>query len=354
MKKQNIKKENPGDANRRQTDKQLKMADIARIAGVDTSTVSRALAGNTRVSSQTRELIDKIVRDTGYVVNKAARNLRDGCARQVLIIVQDIAAPFYSDVVQGIVGTLAEKDVNILLGITLGHAKRENALAKQLLSGVVDGIITLTGNTPEVISQTPDFNQKIVAISRPVDREDVTCVTIDNYSAATEVMEYLYAMGHRHIVHIGGPEQSETYRSRGAAYIDFMKQKGLDNFIHMRTTDSFCDDIEMGTFIMSSILDDGLRPTAVFCATDELAAGAMMAARHAKLNIPQDISFFGFDGLQLAGLLFPPLSTVSVPRLEMGRRGAEELYGLIYHDAMPSNKIMLKHELIFRDSVTKI
>ena len=251
------------------------MADIARIAGVDVSTVSRALAGNPRVAKKTRELIDQIVRDTGYVVNEAGRNLRDGRAYQVLVIVQDIAAPFYSDVVQGIVALFAEHDINILLGITLGRAKREDDLAKQLLSGGVDGIISLTGNAPQTISNTRDFNRKIVAISRPIPHENVACVTINNYAAAREVMEYLYSMGHRHIVHIGGPNHSETYRLRSAAYVDFMRDHCLDEQINVRSTNSFSDDIESGTAIMRSFLDDGIRPTAVFCATDELAVGAM-------------------------------------------------------------------------------
>ena len=336
------------------TGKQPKMADIARIAGVDVSTVSRALAGNPRVAKKTRELIDQIVRDTGYVVNEAGRNLRDGRAYQVLVIVQDIAAPFYSDVVQGIVALFAEHDINILLGITLGRAKREDDLAIQLLSGGVYGIISLTGNAPQTISNTRDFNRKIVAISRPIPHENVACVTINNYAAAREVMEYLYSMGHRHIVHIGGPNHSETYRLRSAAYVDFMRDHCLDEQINVRSTNSFSDDIESGTAIMRSFLDDGIRPTAVFCATDELAVGAMAAARQANLDIPKDVSFFGFDDLQLAGLMFPALSTVSVPRFEMGHRGAEELYKQIYKDGIPSAKIMLKHQLVIRDSVAEI
>lgn len=334
--------------------KRPRMADIARIAGVDISTVSRALAGNPRVAKKTRELIDQIVRDTGYVVNEAGRNLRDGRAHQVLVIVQDFAGPFYSDVVQGIVSFFAERDINILLGITLGRNERENDLAKQLLSGGVDGIISLTGNIPQTISNIQDLSRKVVAISRPIPHENVTCVTINNYAAAREVMEYLYSMGHRHIVHIGGPNHSETYRLRSSAYTEFMHDHCLDTLINVRSTESFRNDIESGATIMHSFLDDGIRPTAVFCATDELAVGAMAVARQANLDIPKDMSFFGFDDLKLASLMFPTLSTVSVPRLEMGYRGAEELYTQIYQGRVSSKRIFLAHQLILRDSVARI
>jgi LacI family repressor for deo operon, udp, cdd, tsx, nupC, and nupG len=330
------------------------MAEIARLAGVDISTVSRALAGSPLVAKETRALIDQIVRDTGYVVNEAARNLRDGRANQVLVIVSDIAAPFYSDVLQGIVETLAERGVNVLLGVTLRQPKREEKLGQQLLTGVVDGIITITGSAPKAILNMQGFDQKVVAISRPVPHDGVTCVTINNYAAANEVMAHLYAMGHRRIVHIGGPNHSETYRDRSAAYVDFMRDNGLEELTNVRSTDSFKDDAESGFEIMKSMLEDGLRPTAVFCATDELAISAMAAARQAGLDIPGDVSFFGFDDLKLASLMYPALSTVSVPRFEMGRRGAEVLFRQIYKGAKASNRIALEHRLVLRKSVAQI
>jgi LacI family repressor for deo operon, udp, cdd, tsx, nupC, and nupG len=329
------------------------MAEIARIAGVDISTVSRALAGSPRVTKETRARIDQIVRDTGYLVNEKARALRDGRANQVLIIVSDIATPFYSDVVQGIVETMAERGINVLLGATLRQAEREATLGKQLLTGVADGMITITGSVPKTIFGMPGFNRKVVAISRPVAHKGVPCVTIDNYTAAKEVMAHLYAMGHRRIAHIGGPNYSLTYRDRSAAYVDFMRDHRLGELTTMRSTDSFNKDTESGFAIMQSMLDDGSRPTAVFCATDELAIGAMAAARQANETIPEDVSFFGFDDLKLAGLMSPPLSTVSVPRFQMGRRGAEVLFDLIYNGAPAAGKMVLEHRLVLRGSVSR-
>lgn len=330
------------------------MAEIARIAGVDTSTVSRALAGSPRVTKETRALIDKIVKETGYVVNETARHLRGGRANQVLVIVSDIAAPFYSDVVQGIVETLAERGINVLLGVTLRQAKREAQLGNQLLTGVVDGIITVTGSIPKAILNMQGLERKVVAISRPVPHDGVTYVTIDNYAATKDVMVHLHAMGHRRIVYIGGPSYSETYRDRSAAYTDFMRDNGLIELTNTRSTNSFNDDAASGFKIMKSILDSDVRPTAVFCATDELAIAAMAAARQAGQTIPGDISFFGFDDLKLTGLISPPLSTVSVPRFEMGRKGAEALFRQIYRGAPASSRIVLEHRLVLRDSVAAI
>lgn len=329
------------------------MAEIARLAGIDKSTVSRALAGSPRVTKETRALIDRIVRETGYVVNERARNL-SGHANQVLVIVSDIAAPFYSDVVQGIVETLAERQINVLLGVTLRQAKREAQLGNQLLTGVVDGIITVTGRVPKAILDMQGFERKVVAISRAIPQKGVTCVTIDNYAATKEVMTHLHEMGHRRIFYIGGPSHSETYRSRSAAYVDFMRDNGLGDLADMRSTDSFSDDAVSGFEIMKSMLSEGARPTAVFCATDELAIGAMAAAREANQTIPGDMSFFGFDDLKLTGLMSPPLSTVSVPRFEMGRRGADALFQQVYKGAECSPKIVLEHRLILRGSVAQI
>ncbi|WP_287095438.1 LacI family DNA-binding transcriptional regulator [Mesorhizobium sp.] len=328
------------------------MADIARLAGVDISTVSRALARSPRVTEETRARIEEIVRETGYVVNKTAVTLRDGRANQVLVINPDISASFYPEVVKGIVEALAKRGINVLLGATMRKAKREAELGKQLLSGVVDGIITITGNIPETILNTPDFERKVVAIARPVPHEGIPWVTIDNYRAATEVMEHLYAMGHRRIVHIAGQSRSETFRERSAAYVDFMRDKGLSELADVRETEYF--DADAGIETMKSILDTGKRPTAVFCASDDLAIGAMAAARQAQLSIPGDVSFFGFDDLKVAGLMYPPLSTVSVPRFEMGRRGADLIFSRIYKGGATPLKVVLDHHLVLRESVSRI
>lgn len=342
------------DATEAQSGRRPTMAEIARIAGVDISTVSRALAGSPRVKEETRALIDKVVQDTGYVVNERARALRDGRANQILVIVSDIAAPFYSDVVQGIVETLAERGINVLLGVTLRQSNREEQLASQLLTGTVDGLITVTGNIPDSINKISSFEQKVVAISRPVPHSGVSCVTIDNIAATNQVMTHLYEMGHRRIFYIGGPDHSETYRDRGAAYLKFMGDYSLEGFQNIQSTDSFYDDAESGFEIMKSMLDTKERPTAVFCATDELAIGAIAAARQQGLSIPSDLSFVGFDDLKLTGLMHPPLTTVAVPRFEMGRRGAEALFDQIYGDKDPVGKIVLDHKLVLRDSVSKI
>ena len=105
------------------------------------------------------------MRDTGYVVNEKARALREGRANQVLVIVSDIATPFYSDVVQGIVETLAERGIGVLLGVTLRQAKREETLGMQLPTGVVDGVITITGTLPKTIVNMEGFSRKVVALS---------------------------------------------------------------------------------------------------------------------------------------------------------------------------------------------
>jgi LacI family repressor for deo operon, udp, cdd, tsx, nupC, and nupG len=328
------------------------MADIARMAGVDISTVSRALSGSDRVTMETRARIEEIVRDTGYVVNKTARILRDGRASQVLVIIPELSSKSYPEMVQGIIEAMGEREINVLLGATQRVASREAELGKRLLTGVVDGIITITGGVPESILGMPDLERKIVALARPVPQPGIVWVTIDNYNASIEVMQHLYGMGHRRIAHIGGIMKSETFRARSAAYADFMREHGLGELISVRPTDYF--DADAGIEVMKKLLSEEQPPTAVFCASDDLAIGAMAVARQAYLRVPEDISFFGFDDLQMAALTYPPLSTVAVPRLEIGRAGAEALFGQIYEDTPAPSKIVLSHQLVFRDSVARI
>lgn len=326
---------------------QLRMSDIARLAGVDTSTVSRALAGSSRVTKETRDRIHEIVRNTGYVVNRNARMLRDGLAHQILIIIPDIGAMFYPDVVKGAEEIAYNYGVNVLLGSTRRDPGRESKLGEQLLTGAVDGVLTITGSVPESVRSMPDYKQRIVALSRPVDEPGIPCVSIDNAAATQQVLEYLWNLGHRNILHIGGPQTSAVFRARAEAYRLFMHERGLASFCRVREVEAF--SFASGTLNMAEILVSvSDRPTAVFCATDDLAIGAMAAARDAGLSVPSDLSVVGFDDLILSSLSAPKLTTVHIPRVEIGRHGAELLFARMA--GATEGDICLPFKLIRRDS----
>lgn len=327
----------------------VKMADIARMAGVDTSTVSRALSGSPRVTEETRARIEELVRETGYVINSSAKSLRNGKACQVLVMVADIAASFYPEVVRGIEDVMFANGFGVMLGSTMKDPDREAELARQLLTGVVDGLLTMTGEIPPQLRSLPNYQHQIVAISRSTGDPGIPCIRVDNEMATTEAMEYLYSLGHRDIAHIAGPPPSTVFESRVAAYEAFMRARGLEKNLRIRRVQTF--DFAAGAACMSEILAaDKHTPTAVLCANDDVAIGAMAAAREAGLRIPDDISIIGFDGLPVTGLICPGLTTVCIPRRELGRMGAELLLTQLQQQKPSPRDAVLQHRLIVRES----
>src|SRR5262245_43268817 len=159
------------------------MADIARRAGVSVSTVSRALAGSSRVTPATRRRIAKLAGEAGYVLNRVAQGLRLQRSRQLLIVLPTIANPFFAEVVLGVEEEAQAHGYGVLVGNTSGAPEREAALGRHLQTGVVDGLLVLMGRIPSVLTDMAAAH-RVVAISERVPGSGIATVTIDNAAAA--------------------------------------------------------------------------------------------------------------------------------------------------------------------------
>lgn len=324
------------------------MTDIARLADVDVSTVSRALANSPRVTEETKERIRKIVEETGYVVNHGARMLRSQMAGQILVILPNIAATFFPEVVLGIEETVQKAGFSVIIGSTQLDRVRENALAQQLMNGAADGIILLTGRLPEVLRSFPDFERRVVAVSRSVDEIDIPYVNIDNQKAIQDAVKHLLRCGYTDIAHIAGPKRSPTSVARIRGYENTMKVAGLASAIRVEVGESF--DIEAGRAAMARILSKGPPPRAVACASDEMAMGAIRFARSRGLRVPEDIAFVGFDDISFAAVYEPALTTIATPRRKMGELGAQMLLRNLQAATFKPKSIVVDHELVIRES----
>ncbi len=286
-----------------------RMEDIARLAGVSVSTVSRALAGSPRVTGDTRERIEAAVRETGYVVNQVAQGLRLQRSRQLLVLLPTIANPFFAEVVQGIEEAAGAAGYGVLVGSTEGDPAREAVLARQLLTGVVDGLVLLTGRLPDGLD-APARAGQVVAVSETIEGIDLPTAAIDNQAAARAAVDHLIALGHRRIAHIAGPRGNVLTAQRIAGW---SVAAGRDAAL------VFGDfTMASGEAAMADLLARSSSPTAVFCANDEMAIGAIKAARDAGLRVPEDLSVIGFDDISFAAFTYPPLTTIRQPRRAFG------------------------------------
>lgn len=324
------------------------MVDIARLAGVDVSTVSRALADSSRVTDETKERIRKIVEENGYVVNHGARMLRNQMAGQVLILLPNIAATFFPEVILGIEETLQKDGISVIIGNTQYDKAREDALARQLLNGAADGIILLTGRIPEVLRSYPGFEKKVVAVSRAINEPEIPYVNIDNMKAIETAVLHLVGLGYTNIAHLGGPKGSPTFLARITGYQLAMEKAGLSAHIRIEAGDRF--NIDAGREAMENLMRVGQAPAAVVCASDEMAMGAIRYARSQGLRVPQDIAFVGFDDIPFAAVYEPALTTIRTPRRKMGQLGAQMLLKNLKTSTIKPKSVTVEHELIIRES----
>ncbi|MCE6075270.1 substrate-binding domain-containing protein [Agrobacterium vitis] len=324
------------------------IVDIARLAGVNPSTVSRALAGSHSVTEETRDKISAIARENGYIANHSARMLRSGRANQILVIVPNIAAFAHPEVILGIEEALEERNIGVIVGSTKGNHERELALARQLVTGAADGLILLNGSLPSELSELRQYTRRIVAVSRPVDFPGVAFVGIDNEAAAFEATQYLISLGRTRITHLAGPEQSSIFAARAKGYRDAMAEASLQ--MHTEVLHLPLFNIASGRQAMREILTRRHLPDAVLCASDELAFGAIQASRELGIKVPDQIAFVGFDNHPVSEAFSPPLTTVAVPRKQLGYVGAQTLLRSMSEDSDEGGTQLLPYELIVRAS----
>ena len=311
-----------------------RMEDIARLAGVSVSTVSRALAGSPKVTGDTRARIEAAVRDTGYVVNQVAQGLRLQRSRQLLVLLPTIANPFFGEIIQGVEAAARAASYGVLVGSTEGDVRREAALARQLHTGVVDGLILLTGRVPDGLAAHVARGQ-VVAVSETIAGAAVLTVGIDNQAAAAAATRHLRDLGHRTIAHIGGPEGNVLTRQRLLGWREVAGREGGEPVFGDFTMAS-------GAAALRRLLARG-RPQAIVCANDEMAIGAIKALREAGLGVPRDVSVIGFDDISFAAFSDPPLTTIRQPRREFGHAAVAALL----HGVPPPE---LAFELVVRGS----
>jgi len=324
------------------------MADVARLAGVTPGTVSRALAGSTLVTPETRAKVTAAVQATGYVVNQAARSLRENRSRQILVALPNIANPFFAQVVAAVEQVAQEAGYAVLISNTGNTAVGERRVAQILLKGAVDGLIVHTGRLPADLAGIPDIARRVVAVAAPLPGSEITSVVIDECAAAREAASYLIGLGHRTIAHIGGPP-SVNSEARRRGYCDALVSAGM--LVDEALIGSGNNTIASGQEAARIILSRQPRPTAVFCANDEMAIGTTIVAKEMGLRVPDDVSIVGFDDVDIAAYYDPPLTTVRLPRDEIGRTGMKELLALLDGKRKRTGRrIVLPHLLVVRQS----
>jgi len=327
--------------------------DVARLAGVSTATVSRALNGTGRIAPATRRAIDDAVAQLGYRPNTIARSLVTKSSQTIAFLLPDITNPFYASLVGAIQERALREDYAMLLCTTEGNAEREeqylNLLrTKQVDGALVDGLVL----PPDRIARFVEDGFPIVCLDRDVDSPSVPLVQVDNRLGAQTATEHLLALGHRRIAHVTGAAHLRISEERLAGYELALAGVGIPRDPRFVAKGDFT---EMGGYAATrSLLESGVAFTALFAANDLSAIGAMNALSESGRRVPDDVSVVGFDDIRLAGFMTPTLTTIRQPAAEIGARATEILIGLIGGGIASTLRHLLQPELVIRSSTASL
>ncbi len=337
----------------------VSIKDIARVVGVSYSTVSRALNDSPRVQAETKARIQRIAAEMGYLPSAVARSLVTRRTNTLGIVVTTITDLFFAEVIHAIEETALKQGYNVILTNSGGYLQRELAALRSLRERRVDGIILISGCTDDTFCREEGMDTPIVIINNAHREHIGYSVEVDNAAGAREAVSHLLHLGHRRIAHIAGPAREWDAAERLRGYEEALLASGLAAKRELIVPGD--NQPEGGIAGMQHLLALPIRPTAVFCYNDATAIGAMRAARMAGLRIPADLSIVGFDDIDLARYLEPPLTTVAQPKSQMGETAVEMILALLsvsqqadQADRAPVTDCVLPSQLVVRESTTTL
>lgn len=327
------------------------IAQVAKLAGVHAGTASRALNAHTRqlVNADTVARVEAAARELKYVPNALARGLRTNCSMTIGVVIPDLTNPFFPPVIQGIETYLRPRGYSALLADSKGFVDGEKAAMRSLLDRRVDGIIVASGHRDEpVIAELHRNGVKAVLLHRDAGTVPYPHVTGHDAMGTTAAVDRLVELGHRRLLLVSGPMDIAPFVARAAAFEAACRaHDGVTGTIVTAAAPS----IDAGREAMLPFLRDRRHGiTGVIASNDHLAVGALRALKQASVRCPDDVSVIGFNDLEFAEDLAPPLSTVRVPMAAMGERAAQLLLDALAGSPQVAETVMLPLTLISRAS----
>ncbi len=286
--------------------------------------------------------------ELGYHPNALARSLRRGETKTIGLIIPEISNPFFAEIGRSIEAAAFELGYNLILGNSEEDPGKESLYVNVFRERQVDGMILVpSGHASEIsFMELLDEGQPLVIVDREIPGIQADVVRVDHRRGAYQATRYLIELGHRRIGCVAGPVDLPSNTARIAGYRDALAEANLDNGDDMIWMGSFHPGD--GSAGVKSFLGMPDRPTAVFCCNDMIAVGALHGAHEAGSQVPRDLSIIGFDNIELASFIIPPLSTVAQPIPDLGRAAARLLIDRIADRDRPVRKEILPTRLVVR------
>lgn len=316
--------------------------EIAKRAGVSIATVSRAFNNNASIRVATRNKILQIAAEMNYRPNLIARGLSRKKTETIGIILPEIVNDFFSEIINGIDEEAYKNNHHILVSSSHSMRNEVEILLDMMGSGRVDGIILMAPLLrDDIVDLVRKSKRPVVLLNVDKNLKDVVSINIDNYQGAYTAVTHLINHGYKNIAMIKGPAGNCDADERFRGYIDALKQNDINVSNELIVEGEF--KVQSGYYGFTRLINQKVKPDAIFAANDMMAIGVYEAARSAGIRIPNQVTVVGFDDIQLGKLLYPRLTTVHVPIAEVGKKAIQYLFKMINGEIDP--KIPYREEL---------
>jgi DNA-binding LacI/PurR family transcriptional regulator len=328
--------------------------DVAKLAHVSPSTVSRVIADNRRISPATKERVKKIMQELNYHPNMIARSLIKRSSLTLGLVLSRstdsaFSNPFFSEIIRGISTVTQSYHYNLMLATAEDYTEEARQCLCMVTEKRVDGVLLLASRVnDELIPELAKNGYPFVVVGRAPDLNKSYSVNNDNIQAAYSAVRHLFNLGHQRIALLNGPDEYILCQDRYEGYRFAFREYGIENDPTLIKKGSFTQND--GYRLTLELLAIDPPPTAIFAVDDLMAIGAYKAIKEKKMRIPEDIAVIGFNDDPLASVVEPALTTIRLPIYEMGQTAAAMIIGLLQdQEIFPSQRI-LSSELIIRDS----
>ncbi|WP_175989481.1 LacI family DNA-binding transcriptional regulator [Bacillus sp. Marseille-Q1617] len=331
--------------------------DIARHAGVSVTTVSRALNGYSDVNENTRKRIAQVAKELNYSPNSLARSLVMKKSQTIGLLVsgftkESVKDNFMVEVLAGINEYVSGSDYDLVLFNTNSSKQREKTYTQLCRERRVDGVIIQGIRTDDpYLKEVVDSDIPCVLVDIPLEAENVSHVTTDNVLGAEKAVKHLISLGHEKIGMINGHEFAFVSKERLQGYQKALQKANYEFNPDYVRVGEFTE--ERGRKAAYQLLSSHPEITALFCASDLMAIGAMSAARELELKVPEDVSIIGYDDILLASYVNPKLTTIAQNKFSLGYEAARLLIGLLNNQS-ETHRLLIKTELKERESTSKV
>lgn len=334
----------------------VSIQDIATAAGVSHSTVSRALHNSDLISPEVRQRIQQLAQEMGYTPNAVAQSLKGQRTNTVGLVITSISDPFLGRVVRGIEDVAQAAGVSVFLSISYNDPDREMDIIETFQRRRVDGVISSTSQIRGLYyERLAHLNMPTVMINQQAASESESsqlhAVDADDYGGGRQAVEHLLGLGHTRIGYLGVGSRMASNERRMSSYCDALIAAGLEiNPAWIKSPPSpyrsHADDVATGQALLPELFAAGV--TAIFCYNDMIAVGALLACRELGIAVPDQLSVVGYDDVETARYVTPPLTTIHQPKLRLGEIAMQMLLDLLQGRSVQNQ--VLPTELVVRAS----